>query len=993
MNRTTLVAFAFCAMMVASGFTALLDSSPGNNTPISHGTTAVSDVSAGTFFNTSAIQIGNSLEYLSTTSPILSGTPTQIEVWSENILASYEQSLIYGEIEINGIGVYNLASNAIRTPANNGTWEDVYNYSYTPTQNYIPALENTFNDTVTNTIQYQTIQYQSSSSQLISNSEFTSAYADIPLNVLTYNGTIRANYGGDLQIFPGYYEDTATGKLKESVGTIWANLSYDGHLWSWDHVFNYLEPDNNFYYISIAPEWNITAQVSGTMLLNITVTDSPGYPWNGYGNVPGNLASQTGTPENNPQADQAPNGYAFNMIGEPIPFSWGYAQVTQPPGIHISENHPVDQAGNQVDFTAAISNTVSPYSVNWTSNGASIGTGAGISPYFNKTGNYTIQATLSTGGENYTSNNLSLEIVPKLAITSLQQTPDPTDSGENATLTAQISGGVGPYTYSWTVNDISLGINSTSAYYIFPSTGNYTVNFTVTDSLGDVARQSYVETTANAPLITLVRTGTPVATIPYKMSVGISGGNGPYAISWTFEGRGTATGQNITHTFDTGGTRTFEVTLRDETGYTIYENYSVDVSLLVSISANQSEGIAPLGVQFGVSVYGGSAYSFNWNFGNNQVSTLESPIESFGVGNYTVTLAVESTTGLGNDTMVIMALPEPISLSYSPAAVNVTQEVHMIGKPAWWTSGPYSISWLLPNGEAFTGFYLNYTFALYTPENNVSVTFTYYHNGTMEYTGYLNIRMKPANISVSFTPPSYVPPETLVSLNASAYAPDSNSFTFSYSIQGNVYLGNPQVYDFQNAGNYSINLTVSDSLGAQKVVSRVIHVESAGLNSSIVIGYSQAFISPVRTFSFTVTTSSPVTFTELTFDGQFFTPTLVQSGKADGTYYDNYSWSINENNYIAGSYPIQFVVYANNGASNSTSAIMDVPNNGNNPFAGISDFISSIGGPFVLLIGIATIIGGIASAMAIAGRNTSEVVIGNVTYKSKPGKPLKEVKK
>ena len=46
-----------------------------------------------------------------------------------------------------------------------------------------------------------------------------------------------------------------------------------------------------------------------------------------------------------------------------------------------------------------------------------------------------------------------------------------------------------------------------------------------------------------------------------------------------------------------------------------------------------------------------------------------------------------------------------------------------------------------------------------------------------------------------------------------------------------------------------------------------------------------------------------------------------------------------------------------------------------------------------MLIGIATIIGGIASVLAISGRNTSEVVIGNVEYKSKPGKALKEVKK
>ena len=189
------------------------------------------------------------------------------------------------------------------------------------------------------------------------------------------------------------------------------------------------------------------------------------------------------------------------------------------------------------------------------------------------------------------------------------------------------------------------------------------------------------------------------------------------------------------------------------------------------------------------------------------------------------------------------------------------------------------------------------------------------------------------------------------------------------------------------------HLTVSDSLGAEREVSRTIHVETIGLSGSIQIGYSQALVSPERTYVFNVTSASPVSFTEISFDGSIYSPVLVNSGESNGTYYSNYTWTINENNYISGAYDIQFIVYSSNGASNSLTITLNVPNNGNNPFTGITDFINSIGGPFVLLIGIATIIGGIASVLAISGRNTSEVVIGNVEYKSKPGKALKEVKK
>jgi hypothetical protein len=669
--------------------------------------------------------------------------------------------------------------------------------------------------------------------------------------------------------------------------------------------------------------------------------------------------------------------------------------VYLPPSISISENKNISETGNNIIFKSAINNTVSGYTVNWSANGLNIGQGENISHAFDTAGNYTIQAVMTTGGTNYTSNTLTLRIVPKLEIVSLSQTPDPTDKGENATLTAQVSGGLGPYSDDWVVNDISLGINSTKAYYVFSSTGNYTVNFSVKDSIGDISARGYVETTTSQPSLYLVRSGTPKATVPYNMSVDVSGGNGPYSITWTFESGGTAKGANVSHVFDTAGQRTFEIMATDETGYTVYLNYTVNVSLLVSVSATKDIGIAPLEVSFTPSVSGGEDYTYSWNFGNNQVSSIESPSTTYGIGNYTLVLTVQSYNGAtGESEINISALSEPLTLSYSPGEVNVTQMVHMTGTPAWWTHSPYSTNWTLPNGQVYTGFSLNYTFQIYTPVINVSASFTYSYNGIIQaYTGYLNVKMKPANISVSFTPPAYIPPETLIALNASAKSPDSNTFTYSYSIQGNIYLGNPQVYDFQDTGNYTVNLTVSDSLGAQKEVSRTIHVETIGLSDSIKIGYSEAFATPERTYTFNVSSASPVSFTELNFDGSIYTPVLVNAGESNGTYYSNYTWSINENNYIAGAYSIQFIVYSDNGASNSLTITLNVPNNGNNPFSGITDFIKSIGGPFVLLIGIATIIGGIASVLAISGRNTSEVVIGNVKYKSKPGKALKEVRK
>jgi alpha-tubulin suppressor-like RCC1 family protein len=62
--------------------------------------------------------------------------------------------------------------------------------------------------------------------------------------------------------------------------------------------------------------------------------------------------------------------------------------------------------------------------------------------------------------------------------------PNPTTVGHETAFTAEVSGGVPPYSWSWTVNGTQVATTQNTTY-TFTTAGNYTVCVTLTDSLGN----------------------------------------------------------------------------------------------------------------------------------------------------------------------------------------------------------------------------------------------------------------------------------------------------------------------------------------------------------------------------------------------------------------------------------------------------------------------------------------------------------------------------
>ncbi|MEW6756902.1 MAG: VWA domain-containing protein [Acidobacteriota bacterium] len=149
-------------------------------------------------------------------------------------------------------------------------------------------------------------------------------------------------------------------------------------------------------------------------------------------------------------------------------------------------------------------------------------------------------------------------------------------------------------------------------------------------------------------------TATPTAgpaPLAVSFQASATGGTAPISYSWTFGDSGTASGASSSHTYAAAGSYTVQVTATDASGYTARASTTITVSsLAVTVTASPSSpsGAAPLAVDFGCTVTGGtSPYTYSWIFGDGGVSTSADPSAySYTVpGTYTAYVMVMDNAG------------------------------------------------------------------------------------------------------------------------------------------------------------------------------------------------------------------------------------------------------------------------------------------------------------------------------------------------------------
>ena len=365
------------------------------------------------------------------------------------------------------------------------------------------------------------------------------------------------------------------------------------------------------------------------------------------------------------------------------------------------------------------------YSVNTTNNNPTIG-GTGVTATTNGTGLGAFSATTSGLTANttyavaaYATNSGGTSYGPVLTFTTAaalsttgSQTNVACNGGNNGTATVSVSGGLPPYTYSWTGN------GSTTATATGLAAGSYTV--TVTDATGATTQRTFIIT---QPTAISLATGSSTNVscnggANGTATVAPTGGTGGYSYAYSPSG-----GTGATATGLSAGTYT--VTVTDANGCTAQRTFTITQPPVLATTGSQTNvacnggttGVAAVNVSGGT-----SGYTFAWqrttaptgavtpSSSTASTSTISSQI----AGTYVVTV----TDANGCTTQRTFTITQPTAISLATgSSTNVSCN-----------GGANGTATVAPTGGAG-----GYTYA-YSPSGGTGATATGLSAGTYTVT-------------------------------------------------------------------------------------------------------------------------------------------------------------------------------------------------------------------------------------------------------------------
>jgi gliding motility-associated-like protein len=270
---------------------------------------------------------------------------------------------------------------------------------------------------------------------------------------------------------------------------------------------------------------------------------------------------------------------------------------------------------------------------------------------------------------------------------------------------------------------------------------------------------------------------------------------------------------------------------------------------VANFTANKTSGCAPLTVSF-TDQSTGAPTSWNWQFGNGQLSTARNPVVSFSQpGTYTVKLVVRNANGIDEEEKI-----DYITVSSSPSAsfsANLTtacvpatiQFTDQSSTPAgatiaqWqWYDGDGGSSTLQNPSHTYnaTGFY------------TVSLTITSSTGctSTAVIGNYIRI-VSGITTNFTFLQPSTCTAPFVVTFQDQSSGPGTLSYNWNFGNGApNSNLSNPTT-TYPSAGNYTVKLDVQSNLGCTGSLQKTITVAGKTTNftapASICIGQAVNF--------------------------------------------------------------------------------------------------------------------------------------------------------
>ena len=179
----------------------------------------------------------------------------------------------------------------------------------------------------------------------------------------------------------------------------------------------------------------------------------------------------------------------------------------------VPRNASVD-IGQDAAFTVSIVGGEAPFECTWLVGGVSNGSGSVscAAPFVTPAATsgvlvIGVQVTDAVGG-NFTTPSVNLTVGATLRVALATSGRATVPVGSNATLVATVSGGVGPYTYAWTVDGALLqGYVGTRLDYVPLAAGVHVIQVAASDGPGTRAESQAINVTATNPSPTQSPTG------------------------------------------------------------------------------------------------------------------------------------------------------------------------------------------------------------------------------------------------------------------------------------------------------------------------------------------------------------------------------------------------------------------------------------------------------------------------------------------------------
>jgi gliding motility-associated-like protein len=316
--------------------------------------------------------------------------------------------------------------------------------------------------------------------------------------------------------------------------------------------------------------------------------------------------------------------------------------VTQSTFLSLANFNVVNATCGQANGSAQIipSGAVSPYTYLW-SNGSTTNQIVNVG-----SGTYSVTVTDANGCTR--RRNIVISNTNGPALTQLSQSNVNCFGASTGSIDISITGGVLPYTFSWSNGAISEDVSGLTA-------GDYTV--TVTDANNCTATELYTITQLTALTINATVTNVGCVANSGSVSTNVTGGTTPYTYNWN-NGITTASINSL-------GAGNYSLTVTDINGCTALWSGAVvgsgSPSATFTVNDVTCFGLADGSIASSTSG-GNPPYSYLWNNGSTT-----SGIINLAPGNYTVTITDQSgCTAIYSNTV---SSPQPISIS--PTIINV----------------------------------------------------------------------------------------------------------------------------------------------------------------------------------------------------------------------------------------------------------------------------------------------------------------------------------